>query len=109
MASPELRNSPCAPTEGQALAHPQDLHCVVFHGLVLALYGLAFALHLNAARIGIASTAELLAFDLGAALLLGWCSGIEVGVNFHNHAHRRIFKQAKHNRWFARTWTVSAG
>ena len=109
MQSAQPRDSKGARARGQLLAHPQDLHCVVFHGLVLLLYALAFSLHLNAARIGIEGPMELLAFDLGAALLLGWCSGIEVGVNFHNHAHLRIFKRASHNRWFARTWTVSAG
>lgn len=91
------------------LAHPQDIHCVVFHLVTLAMYVAAFTLHLRADAIGLSTWPELLAFDLGAALMLGWCSGIEVGVNFHNHAHRRIFTVPAWNRWFSRTWTVSAG
>lgn len=91
------------------LAHPQDLHCVVFHLLVVALYGLAFWIWVHRAALGIAPGAETVAFALGSALLLGWCSGIEVGVNFHNHAHRRVFNSPSMNRWFGRTWTVSAG
>jgi beta-carotene hydroxylase len=91
------------------LAHPHDLACVVFHVATLLLYALAFGIHLSADRFGLDSGLELLAFDLGAALALGWCSGIEVGVNFHNHVHRRIFTRAGWNRWFERTWTVSGG
>jgi beta-carotene hydroxylase len=91
------------------LAHPRDLACVVFHVATLLLYALAFGIHLSADRFGLDSGLELLAFDLGAALALGWCSGIEVGVNFHNHVHRRIFTRAGWNRWFERTWTVSGG
>lgn len=41
--------------------------------------------------------------------MLGWISGIDVGVNFHNHTHRRIFRSAFLNRWFARQWPVTGG
>lgn len=91
------------------LAHPQDLHCVAFHVIVMGLYGLSFWIWTQRTALGIAPGAESIFFGLGAALLLGWCSGIEVGVNFHNHAHRRVFTRPWMNRWFARTWTVSAG
>jgi fatty acid desaturase len=49
------------------------------------------------------------AFVAAAAIMLGWITGIDVGVNFHNHTHRRIFTSRLVNRWFARTWTVAAG
>jgi fatty acid desaturase len=97
------------PTQDRWLAHPEDLHCVFFHVMVLALYGVAFWMWLHPEAAGLTTGTERMAFGLGTALLLGWCSGIEVGVNFHNHAHRRIFTRPWMNRWFGRTWTVSAG
>jgi len=39
--------------------------------------------------------------------MLGWISGIDVGVNFHNHAHRPIFVSHFVNLWFGRLWTFS--
>lgn len=91
------------------LAHPADASAVAFHLAVLAMYGVAFWTWTHREAAGIAPGAESIAYALGAALVLGWVSGIEVGVNFHNHAHRRVFRAARLNRWFARTWTVSAG
>jgi fatty acid desaturase len=46
---------------------------------------------------------------LASALVLGWISGIDVGVNFHNHSHRPIFTSQFFNRWFGRMWTFSGG
>lgn len=91
------------------LARPEDVHCVVFHALTLSMYGAGFWIWLHRPSLGIDGVLESAAFGGGAALLLGWASGIEVGVNFHNHTHRRIFRRPWMNRWFARTWTVSAG
>lgn len=102
-------SKPEAAHGGRWLAHPEDLHCVFFHLSVVTLYGLCFWMWMHPLAAGLGSTAERWAFGFGAALLLGWCSGIEVGVNFHNHAHRRIFTHAWMNRWVGRTWTVSAG
>lgn len=93
----------------QLLVEPSDAGLVLFHVATLAAYAAAFAVHGSAAALGLDGPGELLAFDLGAALLLGWCSGVEVGVAFHNHAHRRIFRSPVWNRWFERTWTVSGG
>jgi hypothetical protein len=45
----------------------------------------------------------------GAAALLGWISGVDVGVVFHNHTHRRVFTRPWLNRWATRLWTVSGG
>jgi fatty acid desaturase len=47
------------------------------------------------------------AFVATAAVMLGWISGIDVGVNFHNHSHRPIFVSQFVNRWFGRFWTFS--
>lgn len=91
------------------LAHPSEIHSILFHLVTLGAYGLAFWLWLNPEVAGLNSTLDKAAFVCGAALLLGWCSGINLGVNFHDHAHRRIFTRPWMNRWFARTWGVSAG
>jgi fatty acid desaturase len=93
------------------LAHPEDLHCVVFHVVLMAAYALAFflALYDGGRLVHATGPWPKAAFVLAAALMLGWCSGINVGVNFHNHAHRPVFNSEWLNRWFGRTWTVSGG
>ena len=91
------------------LAHPQDLHCVFYHSVTLAAYCAAFWVWLNPKEAGVVTFAERGAFVLAAALLLGWSSGVDVGVNFHNHAHRRVFRASWLNRWFGRFWTFSGG
>ena len=91
------------------LAHPEDIHCVVFHLLTLAAYGCAFWLYLHPERAHIEGPWSRLAFVCGAAIMLGWISGIDLGVNFHNHTHRRIFRAGWLNRWFGRLWTFSSG
>jgi len=91
------------------LSHPSDLHCILFHGLLLAGYALAFWIYLHPVETGIETTADRAAFIAAAALMLGWISGIDVGVNYHNHSHRPIFRSKFLNRWFGRCWTVSGG
>jgi fatty acid desaturase len=94
------------------LAHPEDVHCVLFDVLLKAGYVAAFAAWLNWERVpALAGSGEWgrTAFMLAAALMLGWCSGINVGVNFHNHAHRRVFTREWLNVWFGRFWTLSGG
>lgn len=91
------------------LAHPEDLHCVVYHLLVVASYGMAFWIYLNRVALGLDSAAEMGAFTVAAIIMLGWISGIDVGVNFHNHVHRPVFRSAFLNRWFGRVWTVTGG
>lgn len=91
------------------LAHPAEVHAVLFHVLVLAAYGLAFWLYLHPGAVGVESAWDRAAFVVGAGLLLGWCAGIDLGVNFHDHAHRRVFTRPWMNRWFGRTWGVAAG
>ncbi len=94
---------------GRILTHPDDIHCVVFHLLVVLAYAVAFWLYLNPTLVGIDGSWELAAFMAAAALMLGWISGIDVGVNFHNHVHRPIFRVRRLNVWFGRLWTVTGG
>lgn len=89
--------------------HPQDIHCAIYNIVVLVCYGVAFWLWLNPEIAHLNSVADKVAFCLGAGFLLGWISGINVGVNFHNHSHRPIFRQAWLNRWFGHIWTFSGG
>src|SRR5262245_7998136 len=91
------------------LARPEDLHCVVFHAVCLCAYALAFWLWLQPETSGLRSAWDRAAFVAGAAFLLGWISGVDVGVNFHNHTHRRIFTRPWLNRWGGRLWTFSGG
>ena len=91
------------------LAHPSEIHSILFHLLVLGAYGAAFWLWEHPAVSGLDGVWDRAAFILGAALLLGWCSGVDLGVNFHDHAHRPVFTRSWMNRWFARTWGVAAG
>lgn len=97
------------PTGGWLLAHPQDIHCLVYHLACLAAYGLAFWTYHHPAEAGITGPASRIAFVLAAAGMLGWASGVDVGVNFHNHAHVPIFRSRFLSRWFARLWTFSGG
>jgi fatty acid desaturase len=91
------------------LNHPEDIHCIAFHMLVLAAYGLAFWIYLHPSRASIDGPWSLAAFVTASAILLGWISGIDIGINFHNHAHRSIFNNAFLSRWFGRLWTFSGG
>ncbi len=98
-----------APARPRLLARPEDLHAVVFHLLVVAAYASAFWLWLHPEVAGLTSLPARIVFVLTAAPLLGWIAGIDVGANFHNHSHRRIFTRPWLNRWFARLWTPVAG
>jgi fatty acid desaturase len=91
------------------LAHPQDVHCVIFHVACLAAFACAFWLYRHPEMAGITGRWSRIAFVAASALMLGWISGINVGVNFHNHTHRRIFTSPFVNRWFGRIWTFSGG
>jgi fatty acid desaturase len=108
LVSGELHN-PSGVQRGRILSHPQDWHCVIFHALCLAAYGCAFWLYRHPAVAGILGPWSCTAFVLASGLVLGWISGIDVGVNFHNHSHRPIFSWPSVNRWFGRLWTFSGG
>ncbi len=96
-------------SRGGVLAHPEDIHCVVFNLITLAGYASAFWLYKHPELIHIKGPWSRLAFMAGAALMLGWASGINLGVNYHNHTHRRIFRFEWLNRWYGRVWTFSSG
>jgi fatty acid desaturase len=102
-------NAPPARSGWHILANPQDLHCVVFHITCLVAYSCAFWLYQHPKMAGITGPWSRVAFVLASALMLGWISGIDVGVNFHNHSHRPIFTSQFVNRWFGRLWTFSGG
>ena len=91
------------------LNHPEDLHCVAFHMLVLASYALAFWIYLHPAMGHISGPWSMGAFIVASSFLLGWISGVDIGINFHNHAHRSIFNNPFLARWFGRFWTFSGG
>lgn len=91
------------------LARPEDLHLLLYHGFCLLAYALAFWWWLHPEQAGINGTGERIAFVFAAAYLLGWISGVDVGVVFHNHTHRRVFRSPALNRWATRLWTVSGG
>jgi fatty acid desaturase len=101
--------APVVLSRRRILAHPQDWHCVAFHVLCLFAYACAFWLYQHPQLVGISGPWSRVAFVLASALMLGWISGIDVGVNFHNHSHRPIFASQFANRWFGRCWTFSGG
>jgi fatty acid desaturase len=107
--SPAERSSGVAFSRWRILSHPQDLHCVLFHILCLAAYACAFWLYLHPKLAGINGPWSRVAFVAASASVLGWISGTDVGVNFHNHSHRPIFTSHFLNRWFGRIWTFSGG
>ena len=91
------------------LRRSEDIHCLLFHGITLFGYGCAFFLYLNPHYAGIEGPWSQAAFVLAASLMLAWCCGLDVPVNFHNHAHKPLFRSAWLNRWCGRLWTFSSG
>jgi len=73
--------------------------------MVVLAFILAFALWLNPELAGLQTPLRKLVFVATAAPLLGWIAGINIGVNYHNHTHRPLFKSARLNTWFERLWT----
>jgi fatty acid desaturase len=100
-----IDNKPIPPI----LAHPQDIHCVFFHALVIACYATAFYIFLHPEIAELHTIADKTAFVITSALMLGWISGIDTGVNFHNHVHKEIFRNKNLNLWFGRFWAVVGG
>ena len=103
----EQLDAPVAARRWRIFSDPQDANCVFFHIACLAAYGLAFWLYEHPALVGVTGPWSRAAFVLSAATMLGWISGIDVGVNFHNHSHRPIFTSQFANRWFGRIWAFS--
>jgi fatty acid desaturase len=111
MSEPSSRPAvgPHKATGAGLLSHPQDIHCIVYHLACLTGYGLAFWVYRHPALAGITDTPSRIAFVLAAAGMLGWASGVDVGVNFHNHTHLPVFRSRVVSRWFGRLWSFSAG
>lgn len=101
--------APARPRRRGLLRNPADAHCLVYHGVALVAYGCAFWLWLHPEAAGITGPWSRAAFVAAAAFMLGWTSGMDVAVNFHNHAHRRVFWSPRLNRWVGRLWTFSGG
>ncbi len=105
--------TPAGRGSGKGLfAHSEDVHCVLFQVFLVAGFALAFTMWNvwdSVPALAEYGHAGRNAFAVAAAMLLGWSSGINVGVNFHNHSHRKVFNAAWMNRWFGRFWTVSGG
>jgi fatty acid desaturase len=97
------------PREGLFRHSLADAHCLLYHALALVAYGCAFWVYLHPEAAGIENGWDMTAFILAATFMLGWTSGIDVAVNFHNHAHKPFFRQAWLNRWVGRLWTFSGG
>jgi fatty acid desaturase len=103
------RDTRAAFVRWRILSDPQDGHCLVFHIACLAAYCCAFWLYQHPKLAGITGPWSRIAFVAASATMLGWISGINVGVNFHNHSHRPIFTSQFANRWFGRIWAFSGG
>ncbi|MCA8951790.1 MAG: fatty acid desaturase [Planctomycetes bacterium] len=89
----------------RVLSRPEDAHCVVYHGFVVAAYVTAFWLWLHPEYSGLTGFWPCAAFVVAISPMLGWISGVNLGVNYHNHTHRPIFAHRWLNRWFERIWT----
>jgi len=91
------------------LSHPEDAHGLLFCFLHFAAIGSAFWLWLHPEVTGFTTPGQKLGFALGAGMWLGWSGGINMGINFHSHAHKPIFKNDALSLWFGRLWTVPGG
>ena len=110
-----MGQAPIEPTEmtprsSRILARPEELHLVLYHLLVVTAYVVTFWIWLHPEVSGLdgAGLEGLLrkaVFVLVAAPLLGWVSGIDVGLGYHNHTHQPIFKAKWLNTWYERLWT----
>ena len=107
--SGEARDASAVSSRWRILAHPQDGHCLAFHIACLTAYAFAFWLYQHPKLAGITGPWSRTAFVAASASMLGWISGIDVGVNFHNHSHRPIFTSRFVSRCFGRVWTFSGG
>ena len=94
---------------GRWLAHPEDVHGLLFCALHFAAIGSAFWLWLHPEVTGFTAPLDRLGFALGAGTWLGWSGGVNMGVNFHSHAHKPVLRSAAASRWLGRLWTLPGG
>ncbi|MEO0651508.1 MAG: fatty acid desaturase [Planctomycetota bacterium] len=81
----------------------------MFHFAVLAAYAAAFGIWLRPDLSGVDSGLERALFVAVCVPMLGWVSGIDLGVVHHNHAHRPHFRKLGLNRWMTRIYGLPAG
>jgi fatty acid desaturase len=91
------------------LRHPEDVHTLTFILVLACAYGAAFWMFLHPDESGLGTLGRKIGFVLGAGTMLGWASGVSLGVCFHNHLHCGIFNNRALNRWLGRFWTVLSG
>lgn len=108
-AASQATAKPAKHKSSGVFTHPMDVHCVTYNAVVLLAYAAAFTVWLNPELAGIDGWLERIAFALPAAYLLGWITGVNVGVNYHNHTHKPIFKNERLGRWHSHLWTFSGG
>ena len=108
-AEPAGPGDRAAPGSGASSPIPRTSHGLLFCALHFAAIGSAFWLWLHPEVTGFATPAQKLGFALGAGMWLGWSGGINMGINFHSHAHKPIFRNDALNRWFGRLWTLPGG
>ena len=72
------------------LSRKEDIHCVTYHLLCLVAYGAAFWLYLHPEVAGIEGPWSRLAFVLGSAVMLGWISGVDVGVSVPGNSRAEV-------------------
>lgn len=85
----------------------EDWYCVIYHLFVAALYFLFFVAY--SMYFETFGAAEKVCFVATSVVMLGWISGLNVGVVYHNHVHKPVFRNANLNCWFGRFWTISGG
>ena len=85
----------------------EDWYCLLYHVSVVGMYFLFFVAYSK--YFPYYSLPEKVCFVLTGVVMLGWISALNVGVVFHNHVHRPIFRGRALNRWLARSWTVTCG
>ena len=85
----------------------EDWYCLLYHVSVVGMYFLFFVAYSKC--FPYYSLPEKVCFVLTGVVMLGWISALNVGVVFHNHVHRPIFRGRALNRWLARSWTVTCG
>lgn len=107
--SPEVLGTRRHGRKGKVFSHPEDVHCVVYNLFTLAAYGVAFTAYLNPEAAGLTSIWAIAAYVVVANVLLGWISGVNVGVNYHNHVHLKVFHSAWLNRVFEHIWPITGG
>jgi fatty acid desaturase len=94
---------------GRFLSHPEDVHGLIFWGVHLMAQGSGVWIWLHPEVSGFTTPVDQLGFALGAGLWIGWSGGVNMGVNYHSHAHKPVFRNAAWNRWAGRLWTLPGG